>query len=72
MPMTILLIDDEPDYRFTLASFFKLEGYKTLEAADGKSAIAILEKELPALILLDQMLPDMHGTEVLQQIRNMG
>jgi len=68
MNTIVLIVDDDPDFRFALKNFFKMEGYKTLEAPDGKTALSLLEKEHPSVILLDQILSDMRGTNVLEKL----
>jgi len=56
-----------------LAEIYKtrleLIGYKPICAYDGKSALEIIEKERPSLVLLDLMMPIMSGDQVLEQIR---
>ena len=71
MNSLVLIVDDEKDFRFTLSSFLKIEGYQTLTASTGAEALAILEKELPSVILLDQLLPDLLGIEVLEKIKKL-
>ena len=60
----ILLVDDDEDIRETIADVLDREGYQTLVAANGKEALALLEKQhQPKLILLDMMMPVMDGLE---------
>lgn len=65
----ILLVDDEPDIIEFLSYNLRKEGYAILTAANGKDAVAIAKKELPHLIVLDVMMPDMDGIETCRQIR---
>ena len=65
----ILVVDDEQDIRDLLVFNLKREGYATLEAADGCTALDLARSRRPALILLDVMLPKLTGFEVCQQIR---
>jgi two-component system alkaline phosphatase synthesis response regulator PhoP len=65
----ILLVDDEPDIIEFLGYNLKKEGYEILTASNGKDAVAIAKKELPHLIVLDVMMPDMDGIETCREIR---
>lgn len=65
----ILLVDDEPDIIEFLSYNLKKEGYEILTAYNGKDAIEIAKKELPNLIVLDVMMPDMDGIETCREIR---
>ena len=67
--MNILVIEDEPDLRSTLEFNLKSENYKVTTASDGGSALAEISKNIPDLILLDLMLPDMSGLEICKKIR---
>jgi len=62
----ILIVDDSVDLQMLLAQFFKSEGFKVLQASDGKAALSILESSvtLPTLVLLDVMMPVMDGLEM--------
>src|ERR1041384_4154337 len=65
----ILLVDDEPDIVEFLGYNLKKEGYEILTANNGKDAIEIAKKEIPHLIVLDVMMPDMDGIETCREIR---
>ncbi len=65
----ILLVDDEPDILEFLTYNLKKEGYQILTATNGKEAITIAKKEIPHLIVLDVMMPDMDGIETCREIR---
>ena len=69
MTKRILVIEDEPDLRSTLEFNLKSENYKVTTASDGGSALAEISKNIPDLILLDLMLPDMSGLEICKKIR---
>ena len=64
----ILIVDDERKITEVLQAYLEREGYQTEIAYDGRSAIKLAETELPDLILLDLMLPDIMGDEVCQVI----
>ncbi|MFO7739504.1 MAG: response regulator [Desulfatiglandaceae bacterium] len=66
----ILIIDDNPDYLFTMATFLKRNGFETLTAEDGQKGIDIIEKERPDLILLDVMMESTYsGLDVCKRVR---
>lgn len=65
----ILLVDDEPDILEFLGYNLKREGYKVFTASNGKEAIATAKKEIPELIVLDVMMPEMDGMEVCRELR---
>jgi two-component system alkaline phosphatase synthesis response regulator PhoP len=65
----ILLVDDEPDIVEFLGYNLKKEGYTILTANNGKDAVEIAKKEVPHLIVLDVMMPDMDGIETCRELR---
>ncbi len=65
----ILIVEDETPLAETVAYNLREEGYKTVIAADGLSALDLLRNEKPSLVLLDVMLPGMDGLEVCRLIR---
>lgn len=67
---TILIVDDEKPIVDILVYNLQKEGYETLEANDGISAVEIATSQKPDLILLDIMLPKMDGLAVCKKIRN--
>ena len=67
---TILIVDDEKPIVDILVYNLQKEGYNTLEANDGVSAVEIATSQKPDLILLDIMLPKMDGLAVCKKIRN--
>ena len=67
---TILIVDDEKPIMDILVYNLKKEGYETLEAGDGPTAVNIALEKKPDLILLDIMLPGMDGLTVCKKIRN--
>jgi two-component system phosphate regulon response regulator PhoB len=70
MAGTILLVDDEQDLIETLRYSLEREGFATLSARSGAAALGILgQSQIPDLVLLDWMLPDMSGTEVCRTLR---
>ena len=69
MAKTILIVDDEATLRETLAWNLEQEGYRVVEAADGRAALERFRAERPDLVLLDLMLPELSGVEVCRRIR---
>ena len=67
---TILIVDDEQPIREILVYNLKKEGYNTIEASDGITALNIALEQHPDLILLDIMLPKMDGLSVCKRIKN--
>ena len=71
MKPVILVIDDEEAIRLFLDATLRDEGYDVLLAGNGQEAIDLLGRTVPDLVLLDLMLPDMSGIEVLKKVREM-
>lgn len=68
-PAKILVVDDEPHLVKLVRSNLEAQHFKVATAMDGVSALAMVEKEGPDLVILDIMLPGMDGFDVLQKIR---
>ena len=67
---TILIVDDEQPIVDILVYNLKKEGYNTIEASDGITAINVALEQKPDLILLDIMLPKLDGLSVCKRIKN--
>ncbi len=65
----ILAVDDEPKNLELIAARLSSKGYRLVTAESGKQALERIRKEKPALVLLDIMMPEMDGVEVLKQIK---
>ena len=63
----ILIVDDDASIRAMLAFVFDDAGYTVVEAADGKEALEALRTAPPALMVLDLMMPEIDGVEVLRR-----
>src|SRR5687768_14037803 len=69
MKPRILLLEDEPAYRRTLAMNLELEGYLVVEAENGAKAMKLFSEEHFDLCLLDVMVPEVSGHSVCEHIR---
>jgi DNA-binding response OmpR family regulator len=67
---TVLVVDDEPIVREVVVRYLRRAGFRTLEAGDGDKARALLECDLPGLVVLDVMLPGTDGLELCRWIRS--
>ncbi|MGN6090666.1 MAG: response regulator [Actinomycetales bacterium] len=65
----ILIVEDEESFADPLSFLLSREGYEVAVAADGEQALAEFERFGPDLVLLDLMLPQLPGTEVLRRLR---
>jgi two-component system, OmpR family, response regulator len=68
-PVRVLVVDDEPSLAELLASVLRYEGWEIRTAGDGSSAVRAAREFEPDAILLDIMLPDFDGMEVLRRVR---
>jgi two-component system response regulator RegX3 len=66
---TVLIVEDEPTLRDTLAWNLEQDGYRVVTAVDGRAAVERFREARPDLVILDLMLPEMPGTEVCRIIR---
>jgi two-component system cell cycle response regulator DivK len=69
MAKRILIAEDDPDNRFIVVKVLTLAGYETLEAADGRSALALARRERPDLIMMDLSMPGMDGWEASRRLK---
>lgn len=69
MPKTILFIEDESALQKTFSEVLNQEGYKVISALDGELGLRMAKEEKPDLILLDLILPKVHGFEVLKGLK---
>ena len=65
----VLIVDDEPALRATLSYFLIAEGYKVTTVADGMTALKLIRKKQPTIVILDLILPKMDGLELCWRIR---
>jgi two-component system phosphate regulon response regulator PhoB len=69
MKQKILVVDDEPEAVELVGFNLKQAGYDVISAADGDEALKKAKAQLPALVVLDWMLPEMEGVEVCKLMR---
>lgn len=70
MSVKLLLVDDDPDLLYTLQKYLQQAGYSTVTANNGRSAIDMFETEKPEAALIDVMMPELDGFEVVKKIRS--
>lgn len=66
---TILFVEDDKDHQKLYSLVFRRAGYKFIQVTEGKKALEIAKKEKPDLILLDILMNDINGIEVLKQFK---
>lgn len=69
MTQKLLVADDEPNIVISLEYLMKREGYQVLVATDGNQALETIQREKPALVLLDVMMPIKTGFDVCCEVR---
>lgn len=67
--LTVLIVEDEPSYLEALQITLEPEGFEVHTAADGRSGLAAFASSHPDVLLLDLMLPDISGLDVLRRVR---
>ena len=68
-PDTILVVDDDVDIARFIEVNLKLEGYRVLLAHDGATALRLVEEHMPALAVVDWMMPQLDGLELTRRLR---
>jgi two-component system KDP operon response regulator KdpE len=71
-PLRVLVVDDEPPIRRFLRTSLRAQGYHVLEAEDGGTALDLIGRNPPDVIVLDLGLPDIDGVEVIRRLRHRG
>lgn len=65
----VLIVDDEEDIRKLLSRVLGKKGYQPIEAGDGQEALSAVREHSPDVILLDAMLPEVHGFDICRRIK---
>jgi CheY-like chemotaxis protein len=66
---TVLVVDDEPSFRHILSIILQRAGYQILQASDAVSALKVIEAQTPDLIILDDMMPGMDGSDLCVKLK---
>lgn len=69
MPARILVVDDDRSIIKVLRGYLEQAGYQVLTAEDGETALHVLRREQPDLVILDLMMPEVDGFAVLDALR---
>jgi DNA-binding response OmpR family regulator len=67
---TVLVVDDDPYILMSLEFLMRKNGYNVLVARNGTEALDIINTQLPHLVLLDIMMPDVDGYQICSHIKN--
>lgn len=65
----VAVVDDEPDTNEMIAEMIRLSGHEVMRCLDGRSAVQQITRETPDLVVLDVMMPDLSGLDVLHYMR---
>lgn len=66
---TVLVVDDEPDIRAMLERLLRGKGYRVVSTDNGRAALGLVKEHAPDLIVLDAMLPEVHGFDIARRIK---
>jgi two-component system cell cycle response regulator DivK len=66
----ILVVDDDPTIRSVLEALLEDEGFEPVVATNGREALAAIELEPPALVLMDLMMPVMNGVDAVKELKS--
>jgi DNA-binding response OmpR family regulator len=69
LPSPILVVDDDPKIVRLVRTYLEREGFRVVDATDGREALAAIAVEAPALVVLDLMLPHVDGLAVIRAVR---
>ncbi|MFN5856859.1 MAG: PleD family two-component system response regulator [Pseudanabaenaceae cyanobacterium] len=66
----VLVVEDSPLQREMIATLLQNAGFQVVMAGDGVEAIAVFEKTIPHLVVVDVVMPNMNGYELCRQLKN--
>jgi DNA-binding response OmpR family regulator len=69
MAAKILVVDDEPDILFLVTYYLKTQGYQVTGVRSGAEALKTVETDVPDLMILDVLMPELTGLEVCEELR---
>lgn len=69
IPISVLVVDDDPEVRTTISIILEQNGYLVLEAVDGKDALRQARDKTVSLIIIDLFMPNMDGLETIRELR---
>ena len=69
-PKKILVVDDDPNVLFLISELLVRDNYQVIQASDGLTALGQIRQMLPALAVLDVMMPGLDGFELCRRIKN--
>jgi CheY-like chemotaxis protein len=69
MTGTVLIVDDNPDSIMVLRTILESKGFQVLSAGTGREALKVMEGQVPDAVLLDVMMPELSGIDVLKRMR---
>lgn len=69
MPKTILIVEDNPDARFVYQTMLNYDGYRVLEATNGRDGVEVATREQPDLIIMDISMPILDGLSATELLR---
>lgn len=67
-PHHVLVVDDDPDIAESVQLILELDGFEVETTANGREALAAIERRMPAVILLDMLMPIMNGWELAAEL----
>ena len=70
MKQKVLVVEDDKDIQEIIEYNFTSEGYEVITCSDGEDAVELIRHETPDLVILDWMLPNLSGSEILRQVRS--
>lgn len=71
-PAPILVVDDDPKIVALVRAYLERERFRVVTAGDGRTALRLIEQEMPRLVVLDLMLPELDGMAVIRHARALG